>query len=44
MEQLDKLKYVTYTRPSGPGPITEEDKRKILQEIDRLFKKEPGGD
>jgi proteasome assembly chaperone (PAC2) family protein len=44
MEQLDKLKYVTYTRPSEPGPITEEDKRKILQEIDRLFKKEPGGD
>jgi proteasome assembly chaperone (PAC2) family protein len=43
-EQLDKLKYVTYDRPSEPGPITEEDKKKILQEIDRLFKKEPGGD
>jgi proteasome assembly chaperone (PAC2) family protein len=43
-EQLDKLKYVAYTRPSEPGPITEEDKNRILQEIDRLFKKEPGGD
>ena len=43
-EQLDKLKYVAYARPSDPGPITEEDKKKILQEIDRLFKKEPGGD
>jgi len=43
-EQLDKLKYVTYAKPSEPEPITEEDKRRILQEIDRLFKKEPGGD
>jgi proteasome assembly chaperone (PAC2) family protein len=43
-EQLDKLKYVTYARPSEPGPITEEDKKRILQEIDKLFKKEPGGD
>lgn len=43
-EQLDKLKYVTYAKPSEPGPITEEDKKRILQEIDRLFKREPGGD
>jgi pyruvate dehydrogenase complex dehydrogenase (E1) component len=43
-EQLDKLKYVTYAKPTEPGPITEEDKRKILQEIDKLFKKESGGD
>jgi hypothetical protein len=43
-EQLDKLKYVTYAKPSEPGPITEEDKKRILQEIDKLFKKEPGGD
>jgi len=43
-EQLDKLKYVTYARPAEPGPITEEDKKRILQEIDRLFKKESGGD
>jgi proteasome assembly chaperone (PAC2) family protein len=43
-EQLDKLKYVVYTRPSEPEPITEEDKKKILQEIDKLFKKDTGGD
>jgi proteasome assembly chaperone (PAC2) family protein len=43
-EQLDKLKYVVYTRPSEPEPITEEDKKKILQEIDKLFKKDTGRD
>ena len=43
-EQLDKLKYVTYTKPTGPEPITEEDKKKILQDIDKFFKKQPGGD
>ncbi len=41
-EQLDKLKYVVYSKP--PKPITEEDKRKILQEIDKLFKKDAGTD
>jgi hypothetical protein len=43
-EQLDKLKYVVYAKPSEPGPITEEDKKKILQEIDKLFKKDIGRD
>ena len=43
-EQLDKLKYVTYAKPAEPGPITEEDKKRILQEIDRLFKRESGRD
>jgi proteasome assembly chaperone (PAC2) family protein len=43
-DQLDKLKYVAYAKPSEPEPITEEDKKKILQEIDRLFKREPGVD
>lgn len=39
-EQLDKLKYVVPSKPAKP--ITEEDKKKILQEIDRLFKKDSG--
>lgn len=39
-EQLDKLKSVTYTKPAEPGPITEEDKRRILEDIDKFFKKE----
>ncbi len=43
-EHLDKLVSMTYTREAEPGPITEEDKKKILQEIDKLFKKEPGED
>lgn len=43
-EQLDKLRYVTSAEPIEPEPITEEDKKKILQDIDKLFKKEPGGD
>ncbi|MBE0479848.1 MAG: PAC2 family protein [Dehalococcoidia bacterium] len=38
-EQLDKLKYVSHIKQAGPGPITEEDKKNILEEIDRFFKK-----
>jgi len=40
-EQLEKLKHVTYTKQAEPGMITEEDKRKILEDIDKLFKKQP---
>jgi proteasome assembly chaperone (PAC2) family protein len=43
-EQLDKLKYVTYAEPTEPGPITEDDKKRILEDIDKLFKKEPKED
>jgi hypothetical protein len=43
-EQLDKLKYITYAKPTEPGPITEEDEKKILENIDKLFKKEAKGD
>jgi len=43
-EQLDRLRRVTSAEPTEPEPITEEDKKKILQDIDKLFKKEPGGD
>jgi proteasome assembly chaperone (PAC2) family protein len=39
-EQLDKLKYVSYARPTESAPITEEDKKRILEDIDKLFKKE----
>jgi hypothetical protein len=39
-EQLDKPK-VTSAKPTEPGPITEEEKKKILEDIDRFFKKEP---
>jgi proteasome assembly chaperone (PAC2) family protein len=43
-EQLDKLATTTYIRGAESGPITEEDKRRILQEIDKLFKKEESED
>ncbi len=38
-DQLDKLKYVTYAKPMEPGPITEEDKKRILEDIDKFFKR-----
>jgi len=43
-EQLDKLKYVSSAGPSEEGPITEKDKRRILEDIDRFFKREPKED
>ena len=43
-EQLDKLKFVSYAQPSEPAPITEEDKKRILEDIDKFFKKEPRED
>lgn len=38
-EELDKLKYVTYTKLAEPGPITEEDQKRIMEHIDELFKR-----
>ncbi len=43
-EQLDKLKFFPYAKPTEPGPITEEDKNKILQDLDKFFKKGPRED
>jgi proteasome assembly chaperone (PAC2) family protein len=39
--QLEKLKEVAYTKQAEAGAITEEDKRKILENIDKLFKTQP---
>ncbi len=38
-EQLDKLKHINHTRPSSTRAITEEDKKKILEDIDKFFKR-----
>ena len=38
-ERLDQLKYATYTKQAEPEPITEEDKKKIMADIDKFFKK-----
>jgi len=43
-EHLEKLRQATHTKPTEPGPITEEDKKKILDDIDKFFKKGPKED
>jgi proteasome assembly chaperone (PAC2) family protein len=43
-EQLDKLKRMTIGKSDEPRPITEEDKRKILEDIDKFFKQGSEGD
>ena len=43
-EQLDKLKFVSRAQPTEPAPITEEDKTRILEDIDKFFKKGPKED
>ena len=43
-EQIDKLKTTSIVRPATSGPITEEDKKKILEDIDKLFKQGPKGE
>jgi uncharacterized protein len=42
-EQIDKLKSIIPTVPET-GPITEDDKKKILDDIDKMFKQEPKGE
>jgi proteasome assembly chaperone (PAC2) family protein len=39
-QQLDRLQHLSPAKSSEAGPITEEDKKSILEEIDRFFGKE----
>jgi len=41
--QLDKLKHVTYPKPTEPGPITEEEEKRIMEDVEKFFKKRGGG-
>jgi len=41
--QLDRLKHVSYTQPTEPGPITEDEEKKIMEDVDKFFKKRGGG-
>jgi hypothetical protein len=41
--QLDRLKHVTYAQPSEPGPITEEEEKRIMEDVEKFFKKRGGG-
>jgi len=36
-ERIEKLKYTTYLKEDTEGTITEEDKKRIMQEIDQFF-------
>lgn len=39
-EQLEKLRVAPEEPPPAPGPITDADKRAILEEVDRFFNKD----
>ena len=41
--QLDRLKHVAYAQPAEPCPITEEEEKKIMEDVDRFFKKRGEG-
>jgi proteasome assembly chaperone (PAC2) family protein len=41
--QLDRLKHVTYAEPTEPGPITEEEEKRIMEDVEKFFKKRGGG-
>ncbi|MCD6391773.1 MAG: PAC2 family protein [Dehalococcoidia bacterium] len=43
-EQLDRLRHVVYDKPVGPGPITEEEKKKIVDDVEKFFKKRGEGE
>ena len=42
-ERLDRLKHNTVAAPESTEAITDEDKRKILDEVDKFFRREGGG-
>ena len=41
--QLDRLRHVAYAQPTEPGPITEEEQKKIMEDVEKFFKKRGGG-
>jgi proteasome assembly chaperone (PAC2) family protein len=41
--QLDRLRQVSYAQPAEPGPITEEEEKRIIEDIEKFFKKRGGG-
>jgi proteasome assembly chaperone (PAC2) family protein len=42
--QLDRLKHVACPQPAEPGPITEEEEKKIVEDVEKFFKKRGEGD
>jgi hypothetical protein len=41
--QLDRLKHEAYSLPAEPGPITDEEKRRIMEDVERFFRKRGEG-
>jgi hypothetical protein len=41
--QLDRLKRVAYAQPAEPGPITEEEEKRIVEDVERFFRKRGEG-
>jgi proteasome assembly chaperone (PAC2) family protein len=41
--QLDRLRQVSYAQPAEPGPITEEEEKRILEEVENFFKRRAEG-
>jgi len=41
--QLDRLKRVAYAQPAEPGPITEEEEKRIVEDVEKFFKKRGEG-
>ena len=43
-EVRDEIEKLRHARPSEPGPITEEEQKKIMEHIDELFDQKPWKD
>jgi hypothetical protein len=41
--QLDRLKRVAYAQPAEPGPITEEEEKRIVEDVEKFFQKRGEG-
>jgi hypothetical protein len=41
--QLDRLRRAAYAQPAEPGPITEEEKKRIMEDVEKFFKKRGEG-
>jgi proteasome assembly chaperone (PAC2) family protein len=42
--QLDRLKHVAYDQTAELGPITEEEQKGIMEDVEKFFKRRGGGD
>lgn len=38
-QRIEQLRHVTYVKETEPGPISEEDKKRIMHEVEEFFKR-----